>query len=76
MLDPYTDNMLFSHQAEALAMMVEKETGVYAHAKFPTLWEPVRSLDGHLQYGLLAPCLLWRTTWLADLKLFADIDTW
>jgi hypothetical protein len=32
-------------------MMVEKETSVCAHAKFPTLWEPME-IDGQTQYRL------------------------
>jgi hypothetical protein len=44
-------------------MMVEKETRFCAHAKFPTLWEPVRSLDGRVQYRLTSsPLLVYRVT--------------
>ncbi|KAG9255088.1 SNF2 family N-terminal domain-containing protein [Emericellopsis atlantica] len=41
---------LKKHQLEALAMMIEKETGAYTTARFPTLWERVATPGGLIRY--------------------------
>ncbi|RYP13394.1 hypothetical protein DL767_010752 [Monosporascus sp. MG133] len=50
---PRLKSILMEHQQKALAMMVEKESGIILQPKFPPLWEHVQASDGSNRQGWL-----------------------